>query len=60
MLDIIDGRKFPNLNVTKDMRKQIKFAIKRGEKLEEIKRKIFLVNIKDLTEKTKHMVMVKL
>jgi hypothetical protein len=60
MLDIIDGRKFAHLNVTKDMRKQIKFAIKRGEKLDEIKRKIFLVNIKDLTEKTKHMVMVKL
>jgi hypothetical protein len=38
------------------MRKQIKFALKRGDKLDDIKKKIFLVSI---TVKDKHKTMFK-
>lgn len=38
------------------MRKQIKFALKRGDKIDVIKKKIFMVS---MTVKDKHKTMVK-
>jgi hypothetical protein len=38
LLDIVEGRKPCGLKITKDMRKEIKFALKRGAKLEDIKK----------------------
>jgi hypothetical protein len=33
LLDIVEGRKPCGLKITKDMRKEIKFALKRGAKI---------------------------
>jgi hypothetical protein len=52
----VDGRKLPNILITKEMRKQIKFAMKRGDKIEDIKKKIFLVSS---TVKSGHKTMYK-
>lgn len=43
LLDMVEGKKMTKLVVTKEMRKQVKFALKRGDKLEVIKKKVFLV-----------------
>ena len=40
------------------MRKQIKFAFKRGDKLDEIKKKVFSVSLND-KDKDKHKLMIK-
>lgn len=56
MLDIIDGKKPENIFITKEMRKQIKFALKRGDKLDDLKKKIFMVAN---TVKDKHKTMIK-
>ena len=53
---MVDGKTVPEILVTKEMRKQIKFALKRGDKIEDIKKKIFLVSI---TVKAGHKTMFK-
>lgn len=39
LLDIIEGKKIAGIKVTKEMRKNIKHALKRGEKVDQIKKK---------------------
>ena len=42
LLDIVEGRQLGNVHITKQMRKNIKFAMKRGESTEDIIKKVFL------------------
>ena len=51
LLDLIEGKKVGGLKVSKETKKSIKFAMKRGDKIEDIKKK-YLLNIKSsVTEK---------
>lgn len=52
--DIVEGRKLEGIKVTKDMRKEIKFAMKRGCKAPEL-RKLLLSD----QGKTGHKTLVK-
>lgn len=47
LLDIIEGKKVPGMKITKEMRSNIKHAMKRGEKLDQIKKKYFGVSTND-------------
>ena len=42
MLDLIDGKVVNGIKLPKDLKRQIKFAIKRGETIEVIKSKYLL------------------
>lgn len=39
LLDIIEGKKIAGIKITKEMRKNIKHGLKRGEGVEDIKKK---------------------
>lgn len=42
LLDLVEGMPVRGIKLKKDQRKEIKFAVKRGETLEEIKKKYLL------------------